>query len=95
MLVCEDSLITSAQVAHALAMSRFDMAVQIGPAKASKVAGRFGAVISQEKNSVANDVLFRVLDADVAVGGSDVFFRIFLETFLGIVGENDIRSWGL
>jgi hypothetical protein len=55
-------------------MSRFDMAVQIGPAKTGEVARRFGAVISQKKHGVANNILFRILDTDVAVGSSNVFF---------------------
>jgi hypothetical protein len=94
MLMCENPLITSAQITHALLVSRFDVAVQIGPAKTGKVARRFGAVVSQKKHSVTDNILVRILDTDVAVGSSDVFFRILLETLLGVVGEYDIGSWG-
>jgi hypothetical protein len=50
------------------------MAVQVRPAEASEIAGCVGAVISQEENGIAHNILFCVLDSDVAVGGCDILF---------------------
>jgi hypothetical protein len=71
------------------------MAVQIRPAEASEIARCIGAVVPQEKNRIAYNILFCVFDADVAVGGGNVLFRIFLEAFLGVIGKDNIGSWGL
>ena len=57
-----------------LAVSGLDMAVQVRPAEASEIAGCVGAVISQEENGIAHNILFCVLDSDVAVGGCDILF---------------------
>jgi hypothetical protein len=50
------------------------MAVQVRPTEASEIAGCVGAVISQEENGIAHNILFCVLDSDVAVGGCDILF---------------------
>lgn len=71
------------------------MAVQIRPAETSEIARRIGAVVPQEENRITHNILFCVLDTDVAVGGGNIRFRVFLEAFLGVVGKDDIGSWGL
>ena len=68
------------------------MAVQIGPAEAGKVALVVGAVVPEQEDGVADDVLARVLDADVVVGARDVGGRVVLVLFEAVVGEDD--EWG-
>lgn len=90
MLVGEDLLVASAEIAHALVVRRLDVPVEIGPAQAGKVAGLVGTVVSQQEDGVANNVLVCVLDADVGVGGGEVLVGVVFESLLGIVGEDDI-----
>jgi hypothetical protein len=94
-LVGEDLFVAGAEVAHALVVGRLDVAMEIGPAKAGKVAGLVGAVVSQQEDGVADDVLVGVLDADVGVGGGEVLVGVVLESLLGIVSEDDIGCWCL
>lgn len=89
-LVGEDLFVAGAEVAHALVMGGFDVAMEVGPAKAGKVAGAVGAVVAQQQDGVADDVLVCVLDADVGVGGGEVGVGVVLEALLGVVGEDDI-----
>lgn len=64
--------------------------MEIGPAQAGKVAGLVGAVVAQQEDGVADDVLVGVLDADVCVGGGEVLVGVVFEALLGVVGEDDI-----
>lgn len=48
MFVGKDFLVARAEVAHALLMRGFDVAVQVGPSVAGKVAVGVGAVISEK-----------------------------------------------
>lgn len=89
-LVGEDLFVAGAEVAHALVMGRLDVAMQIGPAKAGKVAGLVGAVVAQQEHAVADNVLVCVLDADVGVGRGEVLVGVVFEALLGVVGEDDI-----
>lgn len=89
-LVGEDLFVAGAEVAHALVMGRLDVAMEIGPAKAGKVARLVGAVVAQQQDGVANDVLVCVLDADVGVGSGEVLIGVVLEALLGVVGKDDI-----
>lgn len=95
MLVGEDLLVTSAEIAHALVVRRLDVPVEVGPAQAGKVAGLVGTVVSQQEDGVADNVLVCVLDADVGVGGGEVLVGVVFESLLGIVGEDDIGCWRL
>lgn len=45
-LVGKDALVSRAQVTHALLMGSLDMAMEIRPAQAGKVARRIGAVVA-------------------------------------------------
>jgi hypothetical protein len=90
--VGEYFLVAGAEVAHALAMRRLDMAMQIGPAQAGKVARLVWTVVSQQEDGVTDNVLVCVLDADAAVGGGEVLVCVVLESLFGIVGEDDKRS---
>lgn len=91
-LVGEYFLVAGAEVAHALAMRRLDMAMQIGPAQAGKVARLVWTVVSQQEDGVTDNVLVCVLDADAAVGGGEVLVCVVFESLFGIVGEDDKRS---
>lgn len=95
MLVGEDLLVAGAQVAHALAMGRLDVTMQIGPAQPGEIARAVGTVVPQQEDGVADDLLVCVLDADAAVGGGEVAVRVGLELLVGIVGKDDIGSWCL
>lgn len=94
-LVGEDLFVAGAEVAHALVMGGLDVAMEVGPAKAGKVAGAVGAVVAQQQDGVADDVLVGVLDADVGVGGGEVGVGVVFEALLGVVGEDDIGRWCL
>lgn len=95
MLVGEDFLVASAEVAHSLAMRRLDVTMQIGPAQPGEITRLIGTVVPQQKDGVANNLLVGVLDADVAVGGGEVAVCVGLELLVGIVGKDDIRGWCL
>lgn len=88
MLMSKYFLIPCAEITHALSVRRLDVAVKIRPAKTSEIARRIGAVVSQQKNGITDNVLVGVLDADVAVGGCDVLVGILLESLLSIVCED-------
>lgn len=90
MLVGEDLFVAGAEIAHALVMRRFDVAMEVGPAKAGKVARLVGTVVSQQEDGVADNVFVCVLDADVGVGGGEVLVGVVFKPRLGIVGEDDI-----
>lgn len=89
-LVGEDLFVAGAEVAHALVVGRLDVAMEVSPAKAGKVAGLVGAVVAQQQDGVADNVLVCVLDADVGVGGGEVLVGVVFEALLGVVGEDDI-----
>jgi hypothetical protein len=74
MFMCEDFFVLRAEVAHDFLVRSLDMIVQVSPAQASHVALWVGAVVSQEKQSVATDSIFgkpnterRIRDCDVDV----------------------------
>jgi hypothetical protein len=92
MFVRKDLLVPGAQVAHLLVVDGADMAMQVLPAKACKVALGIGAVISQEKDSIANNILARIFDANVVVSAGDVGVFVFVKTLSPVVGENDKRG---
>lgn len=76
-------------------MRRLDMAMEVGPAQAGKVAGRIGAVVAQQEHRVADNVFVCVPDANVGVGGGELVVFVIFEALLGIVCEDDIRRWCL
>lgn len=94
-LVGKDLLVARAQVAHALLVRRLDVPVQVGPAEAGKVAGGVGAVVAEQQDRVADNVLVGVLDANVGVDGGDVGVLVVFKAALGVVGEDDVGSFGL
>lgn len=89
MLVRKDVLVPRAEVAHLLVVDGADVAMQVGPAEAGKVALVVGAVVPEQEDGVADDVLARILDADVVVGARDVAGRVVLVLFDAVVGENN------
>ena len=81
MLVRKDTLVTRTQVAHALLVGGLDMAVEVGPAQAGKVAVAVRAVVPEEQDGIAHDVLVGVLDADVCICRREVCVGVLLEAF--------------
>lgn len=71
------------------------MPVEAWPSEAGKVAGVIGAVVSEQQDSIADNVFICVLDADVGVGYGDVLLGILLEPLVGFVGEDDEGRRGL
>lgn len=92
MLVSEDLFATGAEIAHAFAVGSLDMPMQVWPPQAGEVARGIGAVVSEEQDRVAHNVLVCVLDADVVVGGGDVCAGVVLELLIEVVGEDDVGS---
>jgi hypothetical protein len=92
MLVGKDLLVPSAEVAHLLVVDGADMAMQVWPAQAGKVAGRVRAVIPEKENSVSDNILAGVFDPDVNVRRSEVVVGIFLEAFCLVIGEDNEGS---
>jgi hypothetical protein len=90
-LVRENLLITGTEIAHSFLVDRFDMAMEVWPAKPRKVAISIGTVVPQKENCVPNNVFVGVFDADIAVGRSEVLLGIVVEFLLGIIGEDHIR----
>lgn len=88
-LVREDLLMPSTEVAHLLAVDGPDMAMQIRPAEAGKVALGIGAVVPEEQHAVAYDILAGILDADVLVGAGDIGGCVLFETLLSVISEDD------
>ncbi len=95
MFVGEDLFVACAEIAHALSMDTLDVAVQIWPAQAGKVARAIRAVVSKKENCITDNVFVCVLDTNVAVGCRGVFVGVFLEALVGIVCEDDVRSGSL
>lgn len=96
MLVCEDLLVAGTEIAHLLVMNATDMAVEIGPPEASKIALVVGAIIPQQQDRVPHNVLLAVSDADVLVSGGDVggAERVIFEPLGGIICEYDVICGG-
>jgi hypothetical protein len=91
-LVRKHFLGPGAQVAHLLVVDRADVAVQVLPAEAGKVAFAIGAVVPEQKNRVAYYVLASIPDPDVIVGASDFGLGVFLVALRSVVGEDDKRG---
>lgn len=91
-LVCEDSFVPRAQVAHALLVGTLDVSVQIRPAETGEIAVAIGAVVSKEQDGIAHDVLLGVFDADVGVGSCEVGVGELLESFRRVCCEDDEGS---
>jgi hypothetical protein len=91
-LVGKHLLVASAQVAHFLVVLALDVAVQVLPAETGKVAFGVGAVIAEQQDGVAYDVLAGIPNANVIVGASNLGVGVFLETLRCVVGENDKRG---
>lgn len=88
-LVGEDLLVARAEVAHLAVVDGAHVAVEVGPAEAGEVARVVGAVVSQQEDRVAHDVLVRVPDPDIVICARDVGVRILFESFRGVVCEDD------
>jgi hypothetical protein len=91
MLVRKDLFMPGAQIAHLFVVNGADMAVQIGPAEAGKVAFGIGAVVAEEEHGVAYDILASIPDANIIVGARDFGVGVFLEALGAVVGEDDKR----
>ena len=63
MLVGEDLLVPRTEIAHDLMMHRFDMAMQVRPAKTGHITARVRTVIPQEKNRVFKYLLLVIVYA--------------------------------
>lgn len=95
MLVGKDLFAARAQVAHALPVCRLDVTVKVGPAQAGKVARGIGAVVSEEKDRVTDNVLVGVLDANVGVDGGEIGGFVVLEFLFCVVCKDDVWSLSL
>lgn len=95
MLVGEDLFVACAEIAHALSMDALDMAVQVWPTQAGEIARGIRAIVSKKQNCVTHNVFVCVLDANVSVGCRGIFVRVFFESLLGVVGEDDKWSSSL
>lgn len=71
------------------------MTMQIGPTKTGKVTLSAGAVVPQEKDSIPNNVLARVLDPNVVIRTCDLLARVFFKAFVGVVGKDNEGSGSL
>lgn len=94
-LVREDLFVSSAKVAHAFMVMRLDVSVKIWPSQAGEVAGIVGAVVSEQQDSIADNIFVSVFDANVRVGRGDALVGVLLEPLVGIVRENDKRRRSL
>lgn len=65
------------------------MTMEVGPAKASKVAVRIGAVVPQEEYCVAHNILVDVFNANVVISTGDIRIRVLFESFCRVVREDD------
>lgn len=93
-LVRKDLFVARAQVAHALAVRCLDVAVEVGPAEAGEIARGVGAVVPEEEDRVADNVLVGVFDANVGVDGGEIGGLVVFKPFFGIVCKDDVRSLG-
>lgn len=91
-LMCEDPLVTSAQITHALFVRRLDMAVQVGPSQAGEIAVGVWAVVAEEEDGVAHDIFVGIFDADIVVRRRDVSIGEVFEALISIGGEDDVGS---
>lgn len=67
MLMSKNLLVPRAQIAHLLMVGATDVAVQIRPAEAGKVAGIVRTIIAEKENSIADDVFVRKFDTNILV----------------------------
>lgn len=93
-LVRKDLLVPRAQVTHDFLVEGPHMSVQVWPAQACHVAVLIGAVVSKKQYSILEDLWLFVADSKVLVllvkvRGLEIFIPL-----LGIVGEDDICSFG-
>ena len=91
-LMCEDLLISCAQVAHDLMMHIADMLVQIWPSKASCLAILLWTIVSKEQDRIVKNVRLLILDAEdlvnlFEIGVDEVFISLDV-----VVREYDILS---
>lgn len=94
-LVGEDLLVPRTQVAHLLVVDGADMAVEVGPAETSKVAGGFGTVVPKQQHRVADNVFAGIPDTDVLVRRGHIAALVVFVLLGGVVGEDDVRGTGL
>jgi hypothetical protein len=91
----ENFLVSSAEIAQLLVMNRANMTMQVGPAETGVVAVAIRAVIPQEKDGIANNVLTGISNPDIIIRASDFGVGIVFVSLFCIVRENDKRSRSL
>jgi hypothetical protein len=87
--VGKDLLVPSAQIAHLLAVDGADMSMQIRPTEAGKVALRVRAIVPEQKDRVAYNILPCVLDTNILISAGNICVCIVLETLFCIISEDD------
>lgn len=92
-LVRKHFLVASTEITHLLVVDRSHVAMEIRPVQSGKVARVVRAVISEQKNSITNNVFIGILDADLVVGATKIPRSVFAESFRCIVGKDD--KWRL
>lgn len=84
MLVSEETFVAGAEVAHALLVGGFYMAMQVRPAKACKITVWVWTVVAQEEDCVADNIFICVFDTDIGVCRREFCFAVCFE-FLEVV----------
>lgn len=76
-------------------MLAFHMTMQIRPTQAGYIAVLIGAIIPKQQNSVLEDLILLILDAQVFICPSKVLFLEILKASHGIVGKYHEGRLGL
>lgn len=92
--MCEYLLVPCTKIAHDLLMHCAHMAMEIWPTQASGIAARIRAVVSQQHNSVLENLLLLVANAHVLIFAEELVNLVILEALLGVVRENHSRCFG-
>jgi hypothetical protein len=87
LLVGEDFLVAGAKIAHDFVVNGFDVAMEIWPSHASHVAARIRAVVSQQQDSIFEDLWLLVRNTKVCVLLREICLLEVLEPLLPIVCE--------
>lgn len=75
-------------IPHHLPMLAFHMTMQVRPTQTGYIAVFIWAIIPEQQNSVLEDLILFILDAQVVIGSSKVLLLETLETSYGIVGKD-------
>ena len=94
-LVHKDFFVLGAEVAHELVVHAPYMALEVCQVPTNDIAATVGAVKSEEKNGIIEDVPLFIFDALDVIHLLKVFVRKIFVALVGVICEDDVLGFSL